>query len=219
MPKRTFILFMLVLISSSSFAQRKWKDEYYRKLNDQNFRDFKLFNQPINIKKIDYKVLNAALYFVTNEARLERGLNWTEFQPNLEIMAWNHSIKMAERDFFDHMNPKDKKRKTPKQRARLAGIKNPLIGENISASGGRSFGSYLDLADHFVDGWIDSPPHRKTLYSQDAVQLGCGVYYFTGVWQKEKAIHRQGNGFWLATQNFQLYTKVESGSSKDKGPK
>lgn len=210
---------MAVLLNAPLQAQRKWDDKYYLSLTDENFRDFKLFHQPINLKNIDYKVLNAAVFFVSNEARLERGLKALEYQPNLEIMAWNHSREMGQSDFFDHINKKDRKRKEPKDRAGLAGISNPLVSENISAIGGRRFGTYLDLADHLIDGWIDSPPHRKTLYGTDAVQLGCGVYYYTGLWQKNRDIYKQGDGFWLATQNFQLYAKVETKEAKDKGPK
>ena len=199
-------------------AQRKWNAKLYQELTDENFRDFKLFKNPINLKKIDYLLLNAAVFFVSNEARVERGLSQLEYHPNLEIMAWNHSKSMGERDFFDHFNKKDKKRRTPDHRASLAGIKNANVAENISSQGGYTYGSYLELADSLVDGWIDSPPHRKTLYGPNALQLGCGVYYYTGVWQKQKQIHKQGGGFWLATQNFQLSTPVKAGKPRDKGP-
>ncbi|OEK02295.1 hypothetical protein BFP97_12550 [Roseivirga sp. 4D4] len=219
MKKVLVLILFAFAFNTLSFGQRKWKDEYYQTLNDDNFRDFKLFNKSLDLKNIDYKVLNAAVFFVTNEARIEQGLGILTYQPNLEIMAWNHSISMAKKDFFDHINKKERKRKSPINRAKLAGVKNPRIGENISAVGGRSFGNYLQLADHLVQGWIDSPPHRKTLYSKNALQLGCGVYYFDGLWQKNRDVYKQGNGFWLATQNFQMFTKVESGTSKDKGPK
>ena len=208
-----------IFLFNEAKAQRKWDDKYYASLTDENFRDFKLFNKPINLKKIDYKILNAAVFFVSNEARLEQGLSELEYQPNLETMAWNHSKSMGYRDFFAHVNKKDKKRREPRDRALLAGVSNPIVSENISAIGGQRFGTYLDLADHLIDGWIDSPPHRKTLYGKDAVQLGCGVYYYTGIWQKNKKIYKQGDGFWLATQNFQLYNKVKPKASKDKGPK
>ncbi len=219
MKKIIVLVLLLIGFTSMSSAQRKWKDEYYQTLSDDDFRDFKLFKKPIQLKNVDYKILNAAVFFVTNEARIERGLTVLEYQSNLETMAWNHSISMGKKDFFDHINKKEKKRKNPENRAKLAGVKNPQLGENISAVGGHSFGNYLALADHLVQGWLDSPPHRKTLYSKNALQLGCGVYYFDGLWQKNKAVYKQGNGFWLATQNFQMFTKVESGSSKDKGPK
>lgn len=223
--KRSLILRVVLMLviasmaSHSSMAQRKWNDKYYETLTDNDFRDFKLFNQPINLKKIDYKVLNAVVFFVSNEARLERGLQALSYNPHLEVMAWNHSKSMGQKDFFDHINKKDKKRREPKNRAKLAGIANPLIAENISSIGGYRFRSYLELADHLVDGWIDSPPHRKTLYGPDAIQLGCGMYYYTGLWQKNKDIYKQGNGFWLATQNFQLFEEIKSKEAKDKGPK
>ena len=216
----TALLMGLLLLPGTALqGQRKWDDKYYQSLNDDNFRDFKLFNKPINLKRVDYKLLNAAVFFVSNEARLEKGLKFLEYQPNLEVMAWNHSKSMGERSFFDHENKKDKKRRKPKDRARLAGIANPAVAENISSIGGYKFGSYLELADYLVDGWIDSPPHRKTLYSANAVQLGCGVYYYTGLWMKNRQIRKQGDGFWLATQNFQMYDRIQTKEAKDKGPK
>ena len=211
-------LCLLSLTSLESHAQKKWKDKYYNELNDDDFRDLKAFNKPINLKNPDYKILNAAVFFVTNEARLEYGLEALSYQSNLEVMAWNHSVRMGKDDFFDHIHPKSRKRKKPENRAQLAGIKNPFVSENITAIGGMKFGSYLELADALVDSWIDSPPHRATLYSKDALELGCGVYYYDGVWQKNRDIKKQGNGFWLATQNFQLFTKVEAKSSKEKRP-
>lgn len=219
MLKRVCFVLLTSLLCLQLAAQKKWKDAYYVELTDETFRDFKGFNQPIDIKKIQYKLLNAAVFFSTNEARLEQGLSALSFQENLEIMAWNHSIRMGEDDFFAHEDPKNRKRKTPRQRANLAGITNPQIAENLTAIGGKNYGTYMELADALVDSWIDSPPHRKTLYSADALQLGCGVYYYDGVWQKNRDIHKQGNGFWLATQNFQLFTKVSASSSKEKKPK
>ena len=217
------VIFISILafsfLKQEANAQRKWDDKYYETLTDETFRDFRLFNQPINLKKIDYKVLNAAVFFVSNEARLEQGLTALKYQPNLEIMAWNHSKAMGHRDFFDHVNKKDKKRKEPRDRASLAGIANPKVSENISSLGGYKFRSYLELADRLIDGWIDSPPHRKTLYGKNALQLGCGVYYYTGLWQKNRKIYKQGDGFWLATQNFQLFEVVVPKGAKDKGPK
>jgi len=218
MKKGLILLLLTIGINSSSFGQKKWKDSYYDQLTDETFRDFKLFKKSINLKKIDYKLLDAAVFFVSNEARIEFGLSELTFQPNLETLAWNHSVSMAKKNFFDHYNKKDKKRYDPQKRAKLAGISNPVISENISAVGGLTFGSYIELADHLVQGWLDSPPHRKSLLSKDAVQLGCGTYFYDGLWQKNKAVYKQGNGFWLATQNFQLNEPVVSKKAKDKGP-
>lgn len=211
-----FLLTLFLCTCSTLSAQRKWDDKYYNELNDNNFRSFKLFKAPIDLDKIDYKVLNAALFFVTNEARIEKGAAPVTFQPNLEIMAWNHSVEMGKEDFFDHFNIKNKNRSTPEQRAALAGISNPNISENISAVGGVYFGSYLELADHVVDRWIKSPSHAKTLFSENVIQLGCGAYYYKGLWQGNKTIWKQGDGFWISTQNFQSFTEIVSEKSKDK---
>ena len=118
MVRTSGILLLLLLFAFQANSQRKWKDEFYQTLTNDNFRDFKLFKKELDPKKVDYKLINAAVFFVSNEARLEKGLVAAAYQPNLEIMAWNHSIAMAKRDFFDHYNPKDKKRKDPNQRAR-----------------------------------------------------------------------------------------------------
>jgi len=210
---------LVIIFSNFSLAQRNWHTTYYNELNDENFRSFAAFNRPIDLEDPDYQLINAAVFYVSNEARIEQELPPLAYQDRLEIMAWHHSKSMAKDDFFDHVNRKSRKRRTPEKRAILAGIQNPMISENITTIGGLIFNTYLELADAIVDNWIDSPPHRKALYSKDAVQLGCGVYYYEGIWQKNKAIYEQGGGFWLATQNFQLFTKVDSKTSQDKLPK
>ena len=210
---------LLVCLTLDASAQRKWDDKYYEKLGTDDFRSFKLFKSSIDLDKIDYKVLNAALFFVSNEVREERGLSALAYQPNLEIMAWNHSIAMGEKDFFDHLNEKDKKRTTSEARAELAGITNPTISENIGAVGGIKFDSYLALADHVIKGWVKSPPHAKILFSDKVLELGCGVFYYKGAWQGNKDIRKQGDGFWISTQNFQSFAPIEVAKSKDKGPK
>jgi uncharacterized protein YkwD len=211
-------ILLLLLIQTSLFAQKRWDDKYYTQLNYKNYRSFKLFKKEINTDKIDYKTLNAAIFFVSNDVRIKKGKQPLAYQANLEIMAYNHSIQMGEKDFFDHFNSKSKNRKSADDRAELAGISNPAISENISAVGGIKFDSYLSLADHIVQGWVDSPPHARTLFSEDAVQLGCGAFYFKGVWQGNKDIFKQGDGFWISTQNFQSFSEIISQKAKDSGP-
>lgn len=221
---KTFLL--LVLFAGGVFgmrqpaiAQKNWKAAYYQKYNHKNYTDFKGFHKSINLNKIEYGLLNAAIFYETNAFRVKKGLPTLEYQENLEIMAYNHSLEMAKRDFFDHENPKNKNRRKISDRAKLAGIKNPNISENITALGGQHFSTYLNLAQELVYSWVSSPIHLKAIISEDVVELGCGAVYFDGKWQKYKAVHKQGDGFWIATQNFQLFTSVKSATSKDKGPK
>lgn len=221
---KTFLLLVLFAggvfgLCQPAIAQKKWKAAYYQKYNHKNYSKFKGFHKSINLNKVEYGLLNAAIFYETNAFRVKRGLPPLEYQENLEIMAYNHSLEMAKRDFFDHENPKSKKRKTIKDRAKLAGITNPNISENITALAGQQFSSYLNLAQELVYSWVSSPTHLKAIISEDVVELGCGVVYFDGKWQKYKDVRKQGDGFWIATQNFQLFTSVKSGTSKDKGPK
>jgi uncharacterized protein YkwD len=220
LSKQTQIIpiLLLLLIQTSLFAQKRWDDKYYDQLTNKSYRSFKLFKKEINTDKVDYKTLDAAIFFVSNDVRIKKGKKPLAYQASLEIMAYNHSIQMGEKDFFDHINPKGKSRKTADLRAELAGITNPSISENISAVGGIKFDSYLKLAEHIVQGWVDSPPHARTLFSEDAVQLGCGAYYYKGVWQGNKDINKQGDGFWIATQNFQSFSEIISQKAKDSGP-
>jgi uncharacterized protein YkwD len=220
LSKQTQIIpiLLFLLIQTSLFAQKKWDDKYYTQLNNKNYSSFKLFKKEINTDKVDYKTLNAAIFFVSNDARIKNGRMPLAYQSNLETMAYNHSIQMGEKDFFDHINPKSKNRASTDSRAALAGISNPSISENISSVGGIPFSSYLALADHIVQGWLDSPPHARTLFSENALQLGCGAYYYKGVWQGNKDVYKQGNGFWISTQNFQSFSKIISQKAKDSGP-
>src|SRR5690606_31136292 len=65
-------------------------------------------------------------------------------------------LDMAQRDFFDHINPDGA---TPTDRAQAAGY-GGTAGENIAA-GQES----LD-EDHFM--WLESPRHRKNVFSLHA---------------------------------------------------
>ena len=215
---RKLIIGLFICLSTTPSFCQKWEYRFYGALTNEDFRDFPLFNQPIDRSQIDYPLLNAAVFYVTNEARIEKGLAPLEFQHHLEILAWNHSKAMGEKDFFDHYNREDKNRREPSDRAVFAGIQNPKLAENVSSLGGYKFASYLALADRMVGGWLNSPPHRKTLYSKEAVQLGCGIYYYHGLWQKNKDVWKQGDGFWLGTQNYQLYEKVVSFDPSDPVP-
>lgn len=221
---RPYLLFVFCIaffwgIVQEAQGQKNWNSSFYDKYNHQNYTDFKGFHKPINLKKIEFGLLNAAIFFETNAFRATKGLKPLRYQENLEIMAYHHSLEMAKQDFFDHENPKNKDRRNISDRATLAGISNGNISENITALGGQQFSTYLNLAQELVYSWVTSPSHLKAILSTDAVELGCGAIYYDGKWQKFKDVRKQGDGFWIATQNFQLFTSVKAGTSKDKGPK
>ncbi len=219
---------IIVLISWYSFAQISDNKNYYSELNLKNFRKEPLFNEQLNFDSIDFTRLHAAIFFITNEERAKKRLSFLEYAPELEKTAQMHSRDMYENKFFSHYNPYVKKKKTPNDRAVLAGILNPYVAENIATNHGLKYKSgekvfvrgdgqfsyrmdgeliqphtYLSLAETIVESWMNSKGHRKNILSDDALQMGCGTYFY-----RDKDFNNMPA--FNATQNFQLYKKIRS---------
>jgi uncharacterized protein YkwD len=220
--KKSFI-FKFVLLSfliKSSYCQ----ENYYSYKTD-NFRKAPIFNTQIDPKNPDTKILDAAIFYVTNETRIKHKLSFLEYHHLLEETALLHSGNMVSQHFFDHINTKSKKYKTPDDRARFVGIQNPFLAENIIESfvldykSGKSvftdgkgkfwykkeedplvLHTYLSLAERMVEDWMNSPGHRANILSKKAIQLGCGTAFFE---------NKNGMPSAMGTQNFQLYEPVK----------
>ncbi len=204
-----------------------WQISEYRTKTYENFRSYHGFNRVIDEKNVDYPLLNAAVFYVTNEVRVRQGRKPLEYAPELEKSAWLHSKEMVEKNFFSHKNPFVPRKRTPEQRGGLAGIKNPKIAENIATGFGivytagrpvynRGSGrfsytptgkilpnhTYLSLAEALVRQWMNSPGHRRNILSKNGIQLGCGVYFYRD---------RRFNNMLKckATQNFQWFIRIE----------
>ena len=230
--------FITVFLCSTAFSQSAWNYSAYQNTTHKNFRQNILFSQPIELDRIDYPRLHATIFFVTNETRVKNRRQALAFAVELERAAYLHSKYMVEQNFFSHENPFSNRRKTTEQRAKLAGIKNPLIAENIATHFGIKYKAgtpvyrvdaekgtfsyepggllipnhtYLSFAEAIVAQWMDSPPHRANLLSKDAVQLGCGAYFY-----RDKRFYNMPT--FKVTQNFQLYRRIVSGKATDQWP-
>ena len=216
-------LSVVLFLPATAFAQTN--DLYSLTLD--NFRSLNKFNEEIDLKNPDILRLNAAIFFVTNEIRVKKRLDFLPHQYQLEQMAENYSKEMVKYNFFSHNHIKSKKLYTPKDRAIYAGIPNPYIAENIIegyllrynnnskviVDGPGEFRdsvtknkipphTYLSLADDLVDRWMHSKGHRANILSKDAKQLGCGVaIYINKTFNDMPSLK--------ATQNFQLYELVK----------
>lgn len=220
---KTLIYIYLCAIMATGIQSRT--PDYYD-LNLNNFRQEPAFLERINLDDPDAKRLNAAIFFVTNEQRVAKKLPELEYHPLLEEAATIHSREMADRGFFDHINPKSRKFRNPDDRARYAGISNPHLAENIIESFGLEYEAntkvypgergvfrykpdadpipphtYLSLAEVMVNKWMNSPPHRKNILLEKAEQLGCGSAFYVNE-------DFYGMPTVLSTQNFQLHEKV-----------
>jgi uncharacterized protein YkwD len=136
----------------------------------------------------------AALGEAVNATRAAHGLAPFRLDDRLADLSRTHSADMIARRYFDHRNPEGQ---DPRERAEAAGFtcRHDLdantwsegVSENLYfirlASGWserdgvrtvhwRSLG---DVVGAVVTGWMESPPHRRTLLLEPAEAAGVGV--------------------------------------------
>jgi uncharacterized protein YkwD len=181
-----------------------------------------VYDAKVDFRAIDYDRLGAACLLASNEARVANGAKLVTHHARLEFTGRQYARTMSRDQFVAHEHPTDTSQKTPEIRARNSGISNPFIAENIALiqgypvpngtpvyvrQGGFSVTpegpvigphTYRSVAKYVVQGWLDSPGHRRNLLSGDALQLGCGA-----------ALTSQGEmPMFLFVQNFQFYEYI-----------
>lgn len=194
---------MIFLIAFTTFAFAN--EKLYRDYNEDNYRSCNGINSIIQKDKIDFSLLNAAIFFRTNEIRVQNGLPPLAYKEELSKAAIIHADDMVENDFIAHINPNNKTRKTPDDRAKLAGITNPFIAENIATHFAIQYRAntevrvvdgvlgifrypneeqdiqaqtYISFAVAVVDIWMKSEGHRAIILNKDAVELGIGTAFY-----------------------------------------
>jgi uncharacterized protein YkwD/glutaredoxin len=194
---KKMVLIVTLFISFNLFG---WSDADYDKYDYKSFQGYALANERIDMKKVDYALLNAAVFYETNRQRVLNGRSEFAHSPALENAAWNHSKDMADYKFFSHTSVV-KGKKTFTDRLKLVGISNTASGENILETFGIEYkagtslspkgkgvfyyGSkrienhtYLGLAKVFLDMWMNSPGHKANILNANFKYLGCGAYHF-----------------------------------------
>jgi len=114
--------------------------------------------------------LEEQVFLLTNQERDAHGLPALLRSAPLAAVARDHSVAMARRGFFDHV---DHRRRDPSRRfaARFPNIVGS-VGENIAFLRGA-----LDeqVASRAVADWMRSPGHRANILSSTFTHLGVGV--------------------------------------------
>ena len=197
-------IWTLSIHSQGSAVKSAWSKKLYEKYTHTTFAQFKPFQEKVDIKSIDYPLLHAAIFYLTNVERTKKRRKLVKWNLNLEIAAYHHSKAMVEANFFSHRS-KLKKRTDTDDRAKLAGISNPFIAENIAKSFINENDTYLSLSKEFdLEQWMNSSGHKANILNKEALQLGVGLFY--------KRIGQFDYVF--STQNFQWYELVKSTQSK-----
>lgn len=161
-------------------GQTSWQPTDYAKWDHTNFRSNQKFHQTFSTTDPDYQLLNAAVFYLTNVERTNRGVSALPHHELLEVAAYNHSMKMATTGFFSHTNTVDKSRASTEDRGHLAGIANPKFAENIAYNYPDVGSTYLQVATKLIDQWMNSPGHRSNILSTEGKQMGAGTYYYSG---------------------------------------
>ncbi len=174
------LLSLFVVSQELIFGQLTWKIDDYQNWNHSNFRQNKIFNQPFSTTNTDYLLLDAALFYITNEERVKVGIEPMRYHKLLEVAAYNHSMKMATTSFFSHQNSIDASRYSTSDRGKLAGVTNPSFAENIAYNYPNNGDSYLQVAEVLMDQWMNSPDHKSNILSSKGRQMGGGTYYYNG---------------------------------------
>jgi uncharacterized protein YkwD len=119
----------------------------------------------------DFERVEWAILERVNAIRAERGLSSLTYDPRLQAGAVNHSAEMYRMNYFSHTSPVSDHAEFDMR------IQREGIGDFQSAGENLVMGpDSADLAERFVDLWMDSPGHRDNILGDDFRFSGVGVY-------------------------------------------
>ena len=114
----------------------------------------------------DFMVLSKLNFYGTNGLRARYGLPLFNWDPELAKLAEKHSLDMATNNFIGHESSDGT---TRQDRMLNAGIDYQYGGENIDWGYRNPFDA--------LNGWLNSPDHRKNLMNEKLTHLGVGFAY------------------------------------------
>lgn len=183
----------------------KWKVEQYDAFTEDTFPSYAPVNANIDFSKVDYPLLNAAIFYVTSKERRSLGLRPFKYSEKCEQAAFGHAQDMVTYDFFSHTSTVNGK-ETLRDRLDLVGLSDTYSAENIISSfgiqyqGGRAVftptqnggpffsytkagnpipnHTYLSLAKSVVETWFNSPSHRKNILNPEFTYMGAGTFFY-----------------------------------------
>jgi uncharacterized protein YkwD len=122
-------------------------------------------------RRPDVEAATRAIVQGTNDFRASQGLGATRPEARLGETARRFAESMASTDRYGH----EADGSTPAQRAQASGYAYCALAENIGYVMKSSGFSAAELADAFVEGWKNSPPHRKNMLEPAVTETGIGL--------------------------------------------
>jgi len=157
----------------------------------------------------------------TNQFRGSQGLGPTTLNPQLNASAREFAAFMARTDQYGH----EADGREPAQRAQAHGYDYCLVSENIAYEfNSEGFGTQ-ELAQGLVEGWKNSPGHRRNMLDSAATETGVAIarspktgrYYAVQMFGRPKALRirfrvanrsRQAVSYEMAGRSYQLPPNV-----------
>ena len=112
--------------------------------------------------------LEADLFTLTNQARLDNGVGPLERDEGLAQAARHHAEEMARLGYFSHTSPVGENA-TVSQRVARSGSFIGTLGENLALVG------EANTAQTTTTGWLESPGHRANLLNPTFTHVGFGT--------------------------------------------
>ena len=206
--KPVWLVIMLFFSAVPLFSladQGVWHESYYSRYDADTFQSYRYAKMAIDFDNIHHDLLNAAIFYATNNMRLAHGMAPFIHAQSLEEAAFMHASDMARLRFFSHNNPYESEKKTFQQRLATHGVDQGYRAENISemfgiryeqgrsiippdAKGGdfRDFETgkpipvhtYHSIAKALLKGWMNSSGHRANILNGKLIYLGCGARHY-----------------------------------------
>jgi uncharacterized protein YkwD len=194
--KNRLLIFIFLSLGFFGFAQsnpESWDAYYYTSNSLNSFKQLPAVHQKIAGSKFNYRLMDAALFFRTNEERIRYNLPEFYFSIALEKAALGHSIDMVQQNFYSHQSPVPGKEDMT-DRLKRVGVDYMACAENIYNFNDED-PTYWSLASKLVEGWMNSSGHRRNILNPNFKFLGCGAWpYNNPEWPTYK--------WFKSTQNF-----------------
>lgn len=113
----------------------------------------------------------AAIVERSNTFRRAEGAPALKADPKLSAAAREFAAFMARTDRYGH----EADERTPVERAQAQGYDWCFVAENIAMQYHSNGFETERLAQSLVDGWIDSPGHRRNLLNRTATEIGVAI--------------------------------------------
>ncbi len=111
--------------------------------------------------------IDRQIFHAVNQERKTRGVAELQWHEGAASAANVHSKRMAERNFFSHVDPR---RGDLADRLKAEGISWTSIAENLFQQQG-----YSDPVQRAVTGWLNSEGHKRNMLSAVYTHTGIGV--------------------------------------------